>query len=191
MGGAARRSAHRWLQPCSARAELARGPARQIRIFNKALGKWRVLQVTESVPCDVRSYKLVCSSLVKRRDAASEAWLTLLEKAYAMYVGGYPRLNGGTPAAALEALTGDPVRTFAFDSEKGRWAELALEPDLARVAATPTAPPPRVTAQHEHEALWAHFLNSAMRASLILFISSNWSSENGAHVLRRLRSAAC
>ena len=113
-----------------------------------------MLQVTESVPCDVRSYKLVCSSLVKRRDAASEAWLTLLEKAYAMYVGGYPRLNGGTPAAALEALTGDPVRTFAFDSEKGRWAELALEPDLARVAATPTAPPPRVTAQHEHEALW-------------------------------------
>ena len=135
-------------------AEPACGPARQIRIFNKALGKWRVLQVTESVPCDVRSYKLVCSSLVKRRDMASEAWLTLLEKAYAMYVGGYPRLNGGTPAAALEALTGDPVRTFAFDSEKGRWAELALEPDLARVAATPTAPPPRVTAQHEHEALW-------------------------------------
>ena len=153
------------VQRCSAEAALRF--ASQIRVFNKALGKWRVLQVTESVPCDVRSYKLVCSELVKHRDMAAEGWLTLLEKAFAMYVGGYPRLAGGTPAAALEALTGDPVRTFAFDSEKGRWAELALEPDLARVASTPNAPPPRVTAQLEHEALWTLLKDSFAAGHLV------------------------
>jgi hypothetical protein len=93
--------------------------------------------------------------MVRRRDCPSEAWLTLLEKAFAQYVSGYPQLNGGFPFAALEALTGDPVRVFAYDDAKGRWAALEYETDVAAAAAAPHAPPPRVSSQLEHDALWA------------------------------------
>jgi hypothetical protein len=92
--------------------------------------------------------------MVRRRDCPSEAWLTLLEKAFAQYVGGYPKLNGGFPFAALEALTGDPVRVYAYDDGKGRWAVLEHDTDVAAAAAATHAPPPRVSAQLEHDALW-------------------------------------
>ena len=46
------------------------------------------------------------------RSAGGEAWLVLLEKAYAKMMGGYLDLEGGSPAAALRHLTGFPVDSY-------------------------------------------------------------------------------
>ncbi len=104
---------------------------------------------------------------MRRRDCPGEAWLSLLEKAFAHYCGGYAKLSGGFPFSALEALTGDPVSVFAWDDAKGRWAQLEHDTDVARAAAAPHAPPPRVAAQHEHDAIWALLKDSFAKGHLL------------------------
>lgn len=135
----------------------------QIRLFIKSTGKWRVLALDDSLPVGLRDKKPLHSTLAKRRDVPTEAWLPLLEKAFATLFGGYPSLNGGYPFAALEALTGDPVHVFAFDDSKQRWGQLEHDTDLLRCAAGSGLQPPRVSSSHDHDAMWARVVDAQAR----------------------------
>jgi hypothetical protein len=42
----------------------------------------------------------------------NELWAMLVEKAFAKFCGGYPKLDGGLSVWAWKALTGDPVRSL-------------------------------------------------------------------------------
>ena len=116
----------------------------------------------------LRDNKPLSSHLARRRDLPKEVWLALLEKAFATLAGGYPGLSGGHPSAAFEALTGDPVHVFAFDDSKGRWQQLELPGDICSPpSATAAAPPPRVVASLEMDAMWARLCDAHARGHYI------------------------
>ena len=49
-----------------------------------------------------------------------DLWVMLLEKAFAKFCGSYGDLEGGTTLWALQAMTGDPVRSFQKEGN-GEW----------------------------------------------------------------------
>jgi Calpain family cysteine protease len=72
----------------------------------------------------------------KRADARPdgklrEIWPLVVEKAFAQYSGGYRKIDaGGSPALAMEALTGKPAVSVALDRPPGYGAD-RLQRDLA------------------------------------------------------------
>ena len=143
----------------------------QIRLFVKSTGKWRVMSIDDCLPYGLKDKRPLFATLARRRDLPSEAWLPLLEKAFATLVGGYPGLSGGQPWAALEAMTGDPVQVFTFDDLKNRWAHLKVEGDLvfhaspAGVAAASS--PPEVKASHDGVDMWAILVDAYRKGHII------------------------
>ncbi|HET7540481.1 MAG TPA: C2 family cysteine protease [Polyangiaceae bacterium] len=68
-----------------------------------------------------------------------EIWVELVEKAYATYMGGYARINGGPPAEFFEAMTGTPAHVYSgsdftgFASGLAGFEELTFEGLSARL----------------------------------------------------------
>lgn len=129
------------------------------------------MSIDDSLPCGLRDMKPLYSTVARRRDMPPEAWLPLLEKAFATLVGGYPALNGGQPWAALEAMTGDTVVVHAFDDEKRRWACLKNDTDLVR-ASTPAgqaaaSSPPEVVASYDANEMWTRLVDAYRQGHII------------------------
>ena len=129
------------------------------------------MSIDDSLPYGLKDKKPMFATLARRRDMPSEAWLPLLEKAFATLVGGYPGLSGGQPWAALEAMTGDAVQVFTFDDAKNRWAHLKVDGDLvfhaspAGVAAASS--PPEVSASHDSVDMWAILVDAYRKGQII------------------------
>ena len=72
------------------------------------LGEWKHVMIDEKLPIKLN---LKLSGKYERRGKAfaaediEEFWALLLEKAFAKLVGGYMKLEGGTPACALTFLS--------------------------------------------------------------------------------------
>ena len=143
----------------------------KIRLYIKSTGKWRIMNIDDSLPCGLKDLKPLYSQVARKRDMPPEAWLPLLEKAFATLVGGYPGLNGGQPWAALEAMTGDPVVVHAFDDAKQRWASLKTETDLV-FGATPAgiaaaSSPPEVVASYDVAEMWGRLVSAYRQGHII------------------------
>lgn len=72
-------------------------------------------------PCDAKT-----GTPLFARPHGSEAWVLLLEKAMAKFVGTYAELDGGNTVWALEALTGDNVFKFKYEADVRKWRRYDL-----------------------------------------------------------------
>eukprot|EP00193_Tetraselmis_chui_P011676 CAMPEP_0177786244 /NCGR_PEP_ID=MMETSP0491_2-20121128/20815_1 /TAXON_ID=63592 /ORGANISM="Tetraselmis chuii, Strain PLY429" /LENGTH=360 /DNA_ID=CAMNT_0019307433 /DNA_START=329 /DNA_END=1412 /DNA_ORIENTATION=- len=91
----------------------------KIKLFSRPLNKWVVIKIDDRIPCDPRNGEPLFAKPV-----GSEAWVMLLEKAFAKYCGSYSALDGGHTLWALEALTGDHV--YRFSHESNGWVKKTL-----------------------------------------------------------------
>ncbi|MEW5740981.1 MAG: C2 family cysteine protease [Myxococcota bacterium] len=77
-----------------------------VRFFEDAYGGFRPVEVT--VDSDLATESSATNKYAKARDG-NEQWVTILEKAYAQWKGGYEAIgNGGRAGDVMEALTGKP-----------------------------------------------------------------------------------
>ncbi|MCC6337498.1 MAG: hypothetical protein IT380_26310 [Myxococcales bacterium] len=77
-----------------------------VRFFEDAYGGFRPVEVT--VDSDLATEFGPANKYAKARDG-NEQWVTILEKAYAQWKGGYEAIgNGGRAGDVMEALTGKP-----------------------------------------------------------------------------------
>lgn len=82
-----------------------------VRLFDKFPekpgGKWVKVTVDDWIPCKSGTNKPLFA-----QPHGDEAWVLLLEKAVAKFMGSYAALDGGHSTWAWEALTGNYVFTF-------------------------------------------------------------------------------
>jgi hypothetical protein len=85
----------------------------QIRLYDQDKRRWRTLTLDDRIP--VRD----SGDPYFTQPHGNELWVLLLEKAYAKMKGSYGALDGGYPANALTAFTGNDAVTFHANDAKG------------------------------------------------------------------------
>ena len=92
----------------------------RVRLFDRQAEEWRIIVIDDHIPIDSRTHQPIFA-----QSTGAAMWVSLLEKAFAKYVGSYAALDGGSIAFALNALTGDPVfRMKRYDFAAGAWRRL-------------------------------------------------------------------
>ncbi len=129
------------------------------------------------------------------------AWVTLIEKAYAEFCGGYEVLNRsllGSPAYGLTQLTGLPTKLYSLEKDLASisWKEVqSLLKDSLIVVGT-AAPPPcssfSCSATSSHDIVWGHAYTvievrlvrrrGGTASQIVLF--NPWNTEDGLHSSR-------
>lgn len=79
-----------------------------VNLYNKNEKKWVKITVDDKIP-----YMKSSGSPLFANSCDKEIWVMILEKAFAKFVGNYSKLQGGSIAWALEALSGDCVMKFS------------------------------------------------------------------------------
>ncbi|PNH06942.1 Calpain-3, partial [Tetrabaena socialis] len=82
----------------------------QVRLWEKQNRRYREITIDDQIPV-WRQGGQPCFA----RPTGNEAWVLLLEKAVAKFVGSYHFLNGSNASWALEALTGHYTVVFLLD----------------------------------------------------------------------------
>lgn len=93
----------------------------KFKLFSRPLEKWIVVKIDDMIPCDAGTGQPLFA-----RPSGDEAWVMLLEKAFAKYCGSYSALKGGDTLWALEALTGDHVFKFIKEDSSSGWKKFTL-----------------------------------------------------------------
>ena len=83
-----------------------------MRLWDWSLRRWATISVDENIPLKAANGKPIFA-----QPNGHELWVSMIEKAFAKFVGSYAALDGGQTAWALNALTGDPV--FKLKKEGG------------------------------------------------------------------------
>ena len=74
----------------------------RVRIYDGQKKKWVVVTIDDRIPC-----KKGTKSPLFMKNHGNEMWAILIEKAFAKFCGGYPKLDGGLSVWAWKALTGE------------------------------------------------------------------------------------
>jgi len=86
----------------------------RVRIYDGQNKKWVTVTIDDRIPCKKGTKKPLFM-----KHHGNELWAMLVEKAFAKFCGGYPKLDGGLSVWAWKALTGDP--TFELEMKNGKW----------------------------------------------------------------------
>jgi len=93
--------------------ELAEDGRYDIRLYEEEGDKWHVLTIDDRLPF-VKKPGYYGRTLFCKPSLEGEFWPCLLEKAFAKFLHGYWRLEGGFTGVALVALTGKPSIFFTI-----------------------------------------------------------------------------
>ncbi len=108
------------IQHCFIEKEAQQSGLYHVRLFDGPSQSWRTVAVDHRIP-------KVAGQHLSTTPNGAELWVGLLEKACAKFRGSYAGMDGGYPAWALEALTGQPAQRFVRDEYvKGgvsKWSE--------------------------------------------------------------------
>lgn len=88
----------------------------RIPVGRKIVKVPQIITVTDSFPVGSNGKAAFAKTADLTPESEPELWVMLLEKAYAVYMGGYDKIEGGDPGKAMEILTGNSSRTFPSDS---------------------------------------------------------------------------
>lgn len=117
----------------------------KLQLFNGARRKWEIVYIDDWIPCHAATGRPVFA-----KPHGDEAWVMLLEKAMAKFMGGsYAELDANLMIKAMEIMTGDFVCIFALGDPKDngsrgkpraqqRWTRMELA-KLARLHAKAAA----------------------------------------------------
>lgn len=87
--------------------------------------RWVTVPINDTLPCG-EAGELLCS----RSATPSETCVSLIEKAYAAFLGGYSHLAGEGMASALVAMTGGSVHSIVLGEHPMSGTELSLVSDI-------------------------------------------------------------
>lgn len=139
-----------------------------IRLFDARKGGHRDITIDEFIPCHKREWWDEEGSPVFARPNGNEAWVLLLEKAFAKMLGSYRELSGGNCCTAFRAFTGErDVFVWAQgDGESarmdGRWKKMKLVDGETHFEFNPAA-----AERRDDEGLWAELCGYAKRSFLV------------------------
>jgi hypothetical protein len=88
----------------------------KIPVGRKVVKVPKVITVTDTFPVGNNGKAAFAKTADLTPESEPELWVMLIEKAYAIYMGGYDKIEGGDPGKAMEMLTGNSGRTFKCDS---------------------------------------------------------------------------
>jgi hypothetical protein len=88
----------------------------RIPIGRKIVKVPQIITVTDSFPVGSNGKAAFAKTADLTPESEPELWVMLLEKAYAVYMGGYDKIEGGDPGKAMEILTGNSTKTFSCDT---------------------------------------------------------------------------
>jgi len=93
-----------------------------LRLYDGAKEKWKIITLDDHIPCNKAVYEHdgSCKPLFSH-PKQNELYVMLLEKAFAKFVGGYAKLEGGSTIWAIRAMTGDPARMFFRGDNHKDW----------------------------------------------------------------------
>ena len=100
-----------------------------VRLYDWQRRQWTTVRVDEHLPTTCGGKDGAPRALFAQPHG-HEAWVALLEKAFAKFVGSYGALDGGQTAWALNALTGDPV--FVLRKQRATPAKATVANGSAR-----------------------------------------------------------
>ena len=86
----------------------------EVRLYDGRQQKFVTIYVDDYVPCHVNKDPKTPVETLFANPHDNELWVLLLEKAFAKLIGSYYGLSGGLEAWALQALTGDRVRSVSI-----------------------------------------------------------------------------
>jgi len=99
-------------------SELSPNGQYTVQLYDHNQQRMRDLCIDEFIPCYPRHWWDDAALPLFSKPTGKEAWVLLLEKAMAKLFGSYGELNGGNPATAFRALTGEQ-NTFVWMKKNG------------------------------------------------------------------------
>eukprot|EP00929_Paragymnodinium_shiwhaense_P064387 TRINITY_DN32238_c0_g1_i1.p1 TRINITY_DN32238_c0_g1~~TRINITY_DN32238_c0_g1_i1.p1 ORF type:complete len:847 (+),score=195.51 TRINITY_DN32238_c0_g1_i1:81-2621(+) len=127
----------------------------EVRLFDNRCKRVE-LTIDEFIPCHERQWWDEEGTPLFARPNANEAWVLLLEKAFAKHLGTYAQMSGGNCCTAFRAFTGEKD-VFVWARGEGETARVEGEWKQMRLADGETyfSYTPGLEARRDSEALWA------------------------------------
>ena len=102
-----------------------------ISLWDPGMQAWANIIIDDQIPCEKEEWWQEARPLFARTDT-KEAWVLLLEKAFAKRAGSYSKLEGGISSVAMVALTGCEEQQVWKAHDDGRWLKGQLNMDELR-----------------------------------------------------------